>query len=413
MERSARQYQALADPAFFIAYQEKHDTFSETMRLFSEMALKPPQRGLLEDLEREEAKLHTLVTTTSLENDNHLVKSFIKLSDAAKVILQQNTKLIDVEVEAIQSEARHLQQRMFWQGALLIPIVIVLGGVMVILITRPIRAIDASIRQLGDGELTTPIKLSGPNDFELLGQRLDWLRTRLAEVEEQKLKFLRHISHELKTPLTNIREGAELLHEGVAGDLNGKQKEISDIIRDNSLQLQSLIENLLRFSVAQVQQTKLNKSRFQFDRLVLDSIEKHNISLFSKQIDVRRFIEPMWCYADQEKLRTIVDNLIANACKFAPHNSRIDVRLSKQGEDAVFEIVDYGPGIPMNERELIFDPFYQGSGEYVSHVKGTGLGLSIAREFVVAHQGVISVIDGEQSGAHFVVRLPVLDQINQ
>ncbi|MBI3773541.1 MAG: HAMP domain-containing histidine kinase [Gammaproteobacteria bacterium] len=412
MERSARQYQALGDPAFFIAYQEKHEKFTETMRLFAGMVLQPSQRNLLKNLEHEEDKLYLRVTTTNLENDNHLVTSFIKLSDAAKAILQHNTKLIDVEVEALQSEARRLQKSTFWQGALLIPIVIVLGGVMVILITRPIHAIDASIRQLGDGELTAPIKLKGPYDFELLGQRLDWLRIRLTEVEEQKLKFLRHISHELKTPLTNIREGAELLHDGVAGSLNGKQKEISDIIRDNSLQLQSLIEGLLHFSVAQVQQTQLNKSRFQLDKLVNDVIYKHNISLFSKRVDVRTFIEPMLCYADQEKLRTIFDNLIANACKYAPADSRLDIRLTQRGGDAVFEVIDNGPGIPLNERDLIFDPFYQGSGEYISHVKGTGLGLSIAREFVVAHQGVIEIIDGEQPGAHFVVRLPILEQVN-
>lgn len=412
MERSARQYQVLGDPAFFIAYYEKHQKFIETMRLFAGMALQPSQRKLLENLRRDEAKLYSLVTTTNLENDTHLVASFIKLSDAAKAILQQNTKLIDIEVEAIQSEARRLQQRMFWQGALLIPIVIVLGGVMVILITRPIHAIDASIRKLGDGELATPIRLTGPYDFELLGQRLDWLRTRLAEVEEQKLKFLRHISHELKTPLTNIREGAELLHEGVAGSLNGKQKEISDIIRDNSLQLQSLIEDLLNFSVAQVHQTQLNKSSFRLDKLVNDVIGKHNISLFSKRVDVRTFIEPMMCCADEDKLRTVFDNLIANACKYAPVDSRLDIRLTQKGVEAIFEVIDNGPGIPLNERDLIFNPFYQGSGDYISHVKGTGLGLSIAREFVVAHQGVIEIIDDKKPGAHFAVRLPVLEQVN-
>lgn len=410
MERNARQYQALGDPAFFLAYQDNHAKFVETIGQFSDMTLKFAQRDLLNALKDDEEKLYLAITTTSLNGAENLVGNFINLSEVAKGILLQNTRLIDTEVEAMQLEAQRLQQNMYWQGILLVPIVIILGGVMVILITRPIRAIDASIRQLGTGNLDIPIKLNGPQDFELLGQRLEWLRLRLAEVEEQKLKFLRHMSHELKTPLTNIREGAELLHEEVVGNLNNNQREISGIIRENSLHLQSLIEDLLKFSVAKVQPMQLNRTRFPAHELVAEVIGKHKITLLAKRVDLAPVIDPVECYADREKLRTIFDNLIANACKYAPSNSKLDISLSEKNNELVFEVIDQGPGIPTNERDLVFEPFYQGSGEYVSHVQGTGLGLSIVREFVNAHQGVISIVDNPSPGAHFVVRLPVIEQ---
>src|SRR5207249_4113913 len=111
-------------------------------------------------------------------------------------------------------------------------------------ISRPIAEIDAAIRQLGGADFSRPIAVRGPEDLRYLGRRLDWLRRRLDEFETQKNRFLRHVSHELKTPLTALREGAELLHDQVAGPLAPPQRQVVAIMRDNSVKLQGLIEEL-------------------------------------------------------------------------------------------------------------------------------------------------------------------------
>ena len=111
-------------------------------------------------------------------------------------------------------------------------------------IARPITEIDGAIRQLGGADFSRPIAVRGPEDLRYLGRRLDWLRRRLEEFETQKNRFLRHVSHELKTPLTALREGAELLHDEVAGKLAPMQKQVVSIMRDNSVKLQRLIEEL-------------------------------------------------------------------------------------------------------------------------------------------------------------------------
>src|SRR5690606_18344221 len=97
----------------------------------------------------------------------------------------------------------------------------------------------------------------GAADVEALGRHLDWLRQQLAEVEQEKARFLRHVSHELKTPLANIREGSELLLDGSSGALTGAQAEVATILRDNGITLQKSIENLLNYNAWQEKGARL------------------------------------------------------------------------------------------------------------------------------------------------------------
>ncbi len=90
--------------------------------------------------------------------------------------------------------------------------------------------------------------MRGPADIEKLGRQLEWLRLRLLELAQERNRFLRHMSHELKTPLANIREGTELLMDGAVGELASGQREVTGILRENGLRLQRMIENLLSFS---------------------------------------------------------------------------------------------------------------------------------------------------------------------
>src|SRR5207342_3756665 len=98
---------------------------------------------------------------------------------------------------------------------------------------------------------------------EALGRQLEWLRVRLLDLAQEKNKFLRHMSHELKTPLANIREGTELLLDGSVGELDHQQQEVTGILRDNGVKLQKLIENLLTFSAWQTQTASLDLTEFE------------------------------------------------------------------------------------------------------------------------------------------------------
>jgi len=100
----------------------------------------------------------------------------------------------------------------------------------------------------------------------------------------------------------------------------------------------------------------------------------------------------------------ILDNLLSNAVKYSPELGLVSIKLYKDRGDAVFEVMDEGPGIAAHDRERIFEAFYRGIDAPASAVKGSGLGLSIVKEYVALHGGAVEVLAGP--GAHFRVRLP-------
>jgi two-component system sensor histidine kinase GlrK len=273
-------------------------------------------------------------------------------------------------------------------------------------IARPIASIDNAIRQLGGADFSRPIAVRGPEDLRYLGRRLDWLRRRLDEFETQKNRFLRHVSHELKTPLTALREGAELLHDEVAGPLAPPQRQVVSIMRDNSVKLQRLIEELLDYQRALHAAASLEVKPVVLDALVADAVKPHELAAQSKGLRLAVDAQPATLEGDPEKLRSIVDNLISNAVKFTPAGGTITVRARVESGEALIDVIDSGPGVPAEERESIFNLFVRGRGKGDGgRVKGSGLGLAIARELVEAHGGHIDVVP-EGGGGHFRVTLP-------
>ena len=308
----------------------------------------------------------------------------------------------------IRSET--VKRTLFLQAVALVPAVLLLMIIVVFLISRPIRQIDRAIHRLGDGDFSESANISGPRDLEQLGERLDWLRDRLLELEQGKTRFLQHMSHELKTPLTAIREGADLLREKIVGELNSQQEEIAAILHENSLKLQKLIEDLLNFSILQSRTAALVRTKIELQPLIEEVLAGHKLAILARQIKLETFLQPVSLIGDCDKIRTLVDNLISNAIKYSPENSSLKVSLSADRANAgsaYIEVTDSGPGIPEVEHERVFEAFYQGKPADQGPVRGTGLGLSIAREYARAHGGDVSVIKSDQAGASLRVALPM------
>lgn len=409
MERNARQYEVLGDKVLFDVYEEKHEKFVDTARSLNELELVEGQRKLLEDLRSKENEVHTVLgehSHNAPETDAAL-SDFTGLAQTAQRILADNQGLINRGVEQIQARAEAVQRTLVLQAVALVPIALLLGIFFAYLITRPIKQVNQAIRRLGDGKFDEPAVVKGPRDLEQLGERLNWLRQRLLDLEQEKTKFLQHISHELKTPLTVIREGAELMNEQVVGDLNTQQREIAGILRENSLQLQKLIEDLLNFSMVRSHSSRLVRTQLELGGIIRDVLDDHKVALLSHKLDLRTSIQKLKMRGDKQKLRILVDNLVSNAIKYSPDGSPLWVFLFKRDDRAIIEVADSGPGIPVAERERVFEAFYQGASARKGHVRGTGLGLSIAREYAQAHGGKIALLDTGKAGARFQVELPL------
>jgi two-component system sensor histidine kinase GlrK len=227
-----------------------------------------------------------------------------------------------------------------------------------------------------DAELAEQVQLLRSH-----GERLDWLRRRLAEVEAEKNRFLRHLSHELKTPLTALREGAELLNDQVGGPLAPPQRQVVTIMRDNSVKLQRLIEDLLDYQRALHAAASLAPKQTALDSLIRDAVRPHELVMQSKGQRLSLELDRVNLEADAEKLVSIVDNLVGNAVKFTPPGGSISVSARANGADAHIDVIDSGPGVPAEESEAIFNSFFRGRAKASGRVEGTGLGLAIAREF--------------------------------
>ena len=409
MERNARQYQVLGDKVLFEVYEENHQKFIDTARTLEALELVSSQRNLLEDLHFAENEVHAVLSANPHDAPDitAALPRFTELGQTASQILANNRDLINRGIEDIKHDAGRVQKTLLLQAVALVPAALLLSILFAILITRPINQIDKTIRLLGDEKLNEPVAITGPRDLEQLGERLNWLRNRLLELEQEKTRFLQHISHELKTPLTAIRESAELMNEQVVGDLNAQQQEIVGILHDNSLQLQKLIEDLLNFSILRARASRLSRQRVEMKTIIEQVLEDHKVTLLAHKLDLRVSLQPVSLDGDAEKLRILVDNLVSNAIKYSPEGGPLRLLLIRRGASAIIEVADSGPGIPAREHERVFEAFFQGTPATSGHVRGTGLGLSIAREYAQAHGGNIYVVNSSKVGARFQVVLPL------
>jgi two-component system sensor histidine kinase GlrK len=409
MERSARQYLVLKDESRLYAYHDIHGQFQANLAHLAELEPEPSSRERLAAVGARAREIHGVIASSSVDSPDSRAKvnEFAGLASEVREILTLADGLVGRQVDTMRIMAAEAQRLLYWQSMALIPAAVMVAALFFLWISRPVRQVDQAIRDLGDGQFEAAIRVGGPRDMEALGERLDWLRRRLRGIEEEKTQFLRHISHELKTPLAAVREGADLLEERLLGPLNDSQLEVTRILQHNALRLQRLIEDLLAFSrLREVRGVALAREDVALADLVGAVLADHRLALIKKSIDVQLDLAQVVVTGDRAKLHVVVDNLFSNAVKYTPNGGQIRLRLERDGERAVLDVSDSGPGIPVEERAHIFDAFYQGRTQPEGPIRGTGLGLAIARECALAHGGGISVVAQEGPGACLRLVLP-------
>lgn len=409
LERNARLYQIIGSPDLMEVYARNYIRLTATLNDLALLPLDDSMQIDVRELQAESARLHNEVSTPKAHSAqmSELIASFPKISDLASKVSSHIAAQINLELTTLELEAQRAQQTLLRQTLLLVPITLAAVALFTYLFGRPIRAIDRAIGELGRGAFSRPIVIRGPADLENLATQLEWLRVRLLDLAQEKNRFLRHMSHELKTPLANIREGTELLMDGAVGELQSNQREVTAILRENGMKLQRLIENLLSFSAWQAKSVGLDVSEFKLRPLIKSVLENQQLTLVAQRVRLDVQVEDLTTRADRAKIRLILDNLLSNAIKFTPRGGTIAIHARGEHEQLLLDVADSGPGIPKEERKRIFEAFYQGKTPQGGHVKGTGIGLSVVTEFVNAHGGSIEILEAKIGGAHFQVRLPL------
>jgi len=204
LERTARLYDVLADPKLLDLYRTQDERLSTTREQLHSQATSDA-RQTLEELGVLQRSIRFTVMTTppgaSAATASNLSNRFTQLSALVERVAQQSNAQVDTEVAALEEQTQQARKRLLWQAAPLLPLAVIAVFVFTLGVGRPLRQLDRAISELGEGTFTNQIEVAGPHDLERLGGQLEWLRQRLLELAHERNRFLRHMSHELKTPL--------------------------------------------------------------------------------------------------------------------------------------------------------------------------------------------------------------------
>lgn len=410
MERSARQYLVLKEPARLADYDRARGDYLKTLDEIRARRPAAEDWAELDELATLEQRLHEVLGSRPIDfaAGREAVGGFGRIATLSRSLLARENETMIRQVDRLRELAAAVRRQLFWQVLALVPTVVVLATAFILLVLRPLARIEQSVRRLGDGDLYAPIRVQGPSDIEALGERLEWLRTRLLDVEHEKRGFLRLVSHELKTPLAALREGTEILAERVIGPLNERQQEVVEILKSSSGRLQRQIEDLLAFSRAPdalAGPADLHSERL--DQLVDEALDGHRMGIVARDLAVERRLVPVTVRGDRSRLRAIIDNLLSNAVKYSPAGGRLTIQVERDADRALLTVADQGPGIPEEERLRVFDVFFQGRIQPEGPVRGSGLGLAIVRECALAYGGSVAAETAPGGGACLRVSLPV------
>lgn len=405
MERAARQALVLGDRQLRQRFEEAAGHARDILRRLESNELPPEfSRQWLQQLSDVEALLDGS-PETALDRERAVALAFRELDGHSAAIAQQVQAIIGNRNDALQDRVEKSRRQLTQQvlGSIALAAVMALGfGVW---LARPFQRLEKAIVGLGENRLDLPIDIPGPPDVRRVSQQLEWLRLRLTELDADKARFLRHVSHELKTPLASLHEGVAVLGDGVAGPLNPSQAEVVSILQHNTQLLQHQIEALLRFNAAAFEARQLQREPTDLLALVEEQIETQRLRWQAHQLSVRAEGPSMVLPVDREKMASAIGNLLSNAIRFSPHGGLVRLVLQSDAGRACLDVIDQGPGVAETDRDRVFEPFYRGERQPTDTVRGTGIGLSIVHEYIEAHGGRVQLLPARQ-GAHFRIELP-------
>ena len=227
-------------------------------------------------------------------------------------------------------------------------------------------------------------------------------------LSRMKSYFMSTVSHEFKSPLTSIRQMAEMLVRGRVPSQEKQQKYHTAILQQSE-RLSHLIDNILDFSKMEEGQKNFRFEKANVAPVVKDMVESfRNLTSdmgFQINLDIKDPLPDM--VFDREAMEQVIHNLIDNACKYSDESKLVEVQLYPKGNNVVISVRDQGIGIRKEDHDKIFSRFYRAGEELTQTVKGSGIGLTIVKQIVEAHKGKITLESSPGKGSIFTIILPV------
>lgn len=232
---------------------------------------------------------------------------------------------------------------------------------------------------------------------------------RLAEANRMKSEFISIVSHQLRSPLTNLKWTIDLLMSGSLGKIEEEQIEYFKVLKESNNRMQDLISDLLTVSRIETSRLVFKEEKFSFLNLVKEIIKEfesfakaHNV-----QIELKAEDNILEVSTDLFQIRQVIGNLLDNAIHYTKDKGKIDISISKKVKIIKFEIKDTGVGIPAEDQKYIFNKFFRSSNAMRHQTQGTGLGLYIAKSMIEKSGGKIGFKSEENKGSTFWFTLPI------
>ncbi|WJV52828.1 HAMP domain-containing sensor histidine kinase [Pectobacteriaceae bacterium CE90] len=403
MERSYRQYCVLDDQTLADLYQNQRKHYAQMLDVHASIL---PDPSYYQNLRQ------YLTQLADIRCQNGGPES--TASALLETFSHTNAQMVQATRDVVFSRGQQLQQaiaergRFFgWQSLLLFLVSLLLVVLFTRMIIGPVKGVERMINRLGEGRsLGNTSTFKGPREIRSLAQRIIWLSERLSWLEAQRHEFLRHISHELKTPLASLREGTELLADEVVGPLTDDQKEVVTILDSSSRHLLELIEQLLDYN------RKLADAPMEFELVDVDDIvdmvvSAHSLPARAKMMQTQVALDVTHCRAETTLLMRVIDNLYSNAVHYGQESGNIWVYSRQVGQRIQIDVANSGTPIPCAEQNMIFEPFYQGVHQRKGAVKGSGLGLSIAQDCIRRMHGELNLVTVDYADVCFRIELPL------
>lgn len=410
IERSARQYLLLRNNRFLDLFKQNVKVLSEQQQKLERLLGRNEALTDLMTVVREvQRQLLEKAETTTEADTQQLIADLLRTTKLhARAISDEVDLAVQQKLDRSEQQFSAVMQRLMVLGFWAVPGTVLMVILSSVAVARPMWRLATAIRRLGHGHWHEPIAINGPADLKLLGSSLEWMRERLDASERQKQAFLRHVTHELKTPLAAIMEAGSLLRDQVPGKINDAQEQVVRILMSNADNLQALIQQLLNYNAVA--------------HGVLGADAKVDVKAMcakirGKLLDSRPNSAVEWSIhgtpaevqTDPQALDMILSNLLSNAHDFTSESGRVAVAWGQEVDHWWLSVSDSGPGLAQEEYENIFRPFFQGKARRRGPLKGTGLGLAIVQECVTYLNGKINVVSGE-SGAEFRLSFPLRNE---
>ena len=272
-------------------------------------------------------------------------------------------------------------------------------------IVEPLASITETARLIADGSYGVQIEKKFDDEIGELTDTINDMSLKIKQSEKTQSEFISSVSHELRTPLTAITGWAETIQSGELRDAADVRKGM-DLSVSEARRLTTMVEELLEFSRIEDGRFTLSVEPLDLKAELEDAVytykeffRKEGIELVYQECEEE--IIPI--SGDPERLRQVFCNLLDNAAKHGGSGKRIDVSIRQEILDAVIQIRDYGPGVPVEELPFIKNKFYKGS----SKARGSGIGLAVCEEIISRHEGRLEIGNAEGGGCLVTIRLPI------